>query len=75
MEKTVKYLEEKGIFTRLRTSTALTEMLFEALTKNKVSEDAKREAYRDLIMKELTKDKDLLDAVLDDVTDEIIKHI
>ena len=75
MEKTIKYLEEKGFFKRVRVSTAMTEMLFETMENKKVSEKAKKEAYKDLIMRELTRDNDLLNVVLDDVTTEIIKHI
>ena len=75
MENTVKYLEDKGFFARVRFSTAMTDMLFETVGEKKPSEKTKKEAYKDLIMRELAKDKALLDVVLDDVTDEIIKHI
>ena len=75
MKKTIKYLENKGFFERLKVSSTLAETFFERVMGARCPERAKREAYKELIMRELTRDKDLLDALLDDVTDEIIKHI
>ena len=75
MDKTIKYLEDKGFFTKLKVSTAMSDTLFERLIGIKCPEKAKREAYKDLIMREVAKDKALLNAIINDVTDEIIKHI
>lgn len=74
MDKTIKYLEEKGFFKRLRTSTKLSEAVFEA-TGEKCPEKSKIEAYKDIITREISKDIGLLEIILDEVSDEIIKHI
>ena len=75
MEKTIKYLENNGFLKRLKLSTKTTEMLFEMMTDKKVPEEAIKKSCRDLIMREMVRDKNLLDAILDDITDEIIKNI
>ena len=75
MRKTIIHLENKKFFKRVRASTAIADMFLETTEGKKLSEKVKREAYKDLIMRELANDKALLDAVLDDITDGIIKHI
>lgn len=75
MDKTIKHLKAKGFLNRLRLSIAMADVIFKAAEGCDCTEKAKKNAVEQLLMKELTKDTDLLNAVIDDISNEIIKHI
>lgn len=75
MDKTIKYLEDTGFLKRLRFSKNMSEAIFDKLVSVKLPDEAKKETYKAIIYKEIQKDMDLLGIVLDEVSEEIIKHI
>lgn len=75
MEKTIKYLEDTGFLKDLRNTAEIGNVLVEKITGEKCSEKARNKAYKDIIIKEISKNLVLLDIILNEVSDEIIKHI
>lgn len=75
MTNTLKWFEEHGKLKKLKATVAISDALWELANGEEIKEENKKRAIEELVTMELSKNPSLLNAVINDVTNELYKNI